>query len=431
MTGIDTIYEYAGYKLAGTISGVFSAVGLPLIVALAGMAYSIHLLAEKGSLRPLALHVFYLIFAAWLLGGTQIQGVRTPRFAAYTGQSADLLQKRLIRRINERFLTEPFEWERIAARLGSARILDPALELRLGSFLQSCARSALAVSEPRQSNLLREGALPYTSSCEERRRDLLSRVQSHLQTDPQHRATLDAARAKDSSQAGAFQDRYLDEIVIRSIDEPGGPTSESGLIAASLGEYSIVAPSQSTGTVPAWAKSFLGPAGWLFGDEIANVAIGGLAQLNQDFENRFTGKQKYYQVLTLGPHLYGLTEMVLLGLFPLAGLFALAPGQWRVLLHFLKVFVSVKLWPVGWAVLSTFNERRAIITAFDPPDRGGGSVFLAVAGMYLMIPAIAFLVVHLASTAAALPFAPAVPPAAGAGLGPAGPVIHAAARAAR
>jgi hypothetical protein len=147
--------------------------------------------------------------------------------------------------------------------------------------------------------------------------------------------------------------------------------------------------------------------------------------------NRLTAKQKYYQVLTLGPHLYGLSEMVLLGLFPLAGLFALAPGRWRVLIHFLKVFGSVKLWPVGWAVLSTFNERRGVIEAFDPPDRGGGNVFLAVTGMYLLIPAIAFLVVHLAEAAAALPFAPAVPPAAGAGLGPAGPGINVAARVAK
>lgn len=136
-------------------------------------------------------------------------------------------------------------------------------------------------------------------------------------------------------------------------------------------------------------------------------------------------------MLVLGPHLYGLSVMVLLGLFPLAGLFALAPGQWRVFINYTKVFVSVKLWPVGWALLSTFNERRGPLEAFDAPERGGGSVFLAVSGMYVLIPALAFLVVHLAGTAAAMPFAQALPPAAGAGLGPAGPVIHAAARAAR
>ena len=428
MTSIDTIYEYAGYKLAGSISAVFSAVGLPLIVALAGVAYSFHILAEKGSLRPLAIHLLYLILAAWLLGSTRVQDVTTPRFAAYAGQAADLLQKRLVKRINDRFLTEPYEWERIAARVSFARILDPALDLRLTSFLQSCARTSLALAEPQNGNLLREGALPYGSACENRRRDLLQKLQLHIQTDPHHQATLEAARVKDPSQATQFQDRYLDEIVIRSIDEPGGPVSESALVLASLGEYSLTDPTQSTGGIPSWAKLLMGPAGFFLGDEIANVAIGGLAQLNQNTENRFMAKGKFYQVLTLAPHLYGLSMMVLLGLFPLAGLFALAPGQWRVLLNFLKVFFSVKLWPVGWSVLSTFNQRRGALEAFDAPERGGGSVFLAIAGMYLLIPAIAFLIVHLASATAAMPFAQAVPPAAGAGLGPAGPVVHAAAR---
>src|SRR5882672_5108395 len=147
MNAIDTIYEYAGYKLAGSLSGVFSAVGLPLILALVGVAYVFHAVAEKGTLRPLAIHLLYLIFAAWLLGTTRMQDVPTPRFAAYAGQAADLLQKRLIRRISDRFLTEPFEWERLAARVSTGRILDPGLDLQIASFLESCARTSLAVAD--------------------------------------------------------------------------------------------------------------------------------------------------------------------------------------------------------------------------------------------------------------------------------------------
>ena len=48
--------------------------------------------------------------------------------------------------------------------------------------------------------------------------------------------------------------------------------------------------------------------------------------------------------------------------------------------------------------------------------------------MYLLIPAIAFLVVHLATAATAMPFAPAVPPTAGPGLRPAGPLVNVSAR---
>jgi hypothetical protein len=39
--------------------------------------------------------------------------------------------------------------------------------------------------------------------------------------------------------------------------------------------------------------------------------------------------------------------------------------------------------------------------------------------------------VHLAASAAAMPFSPAVPPTAGPGLGPAGPLVNVSARLAR
>jgi hypothetical protein len=431
MTSIDTLYEYAGYKLAGALSGVLSGLGIPLILALVGVAYTVHLVAERGSIRPLLLHVLYLIFAAWLLGTTRQQDVSAPRFVAYAGQATDLLQKRMVKQVNDRFLTEPFEWERLAARVSFARILDPALDLRIASFLESCAKTALATAEPRHANLLRDGALPYDGPCEEKRRDLWQRLQLHVRNEPHHQATLEAARAKAPVQAAAFQERYLDEIAIRSIDEPGGPISENALVLASLGEYSATDRSQYAAPLPGWARASMGVAGWLFGDDLANVAVTGLAALSQEYEGRFTSKQRYFLATTYGPHLYGISVMILLGLFPVAGLFALVPNQWKVFVQYLKTFASVKLWPVGWAVLSTFNQRRGAMEAFDAPERVGGGVFLGVAGMYLLIPAIAFLVVHLAASAAAMPFSPAVPPTAGPGLGPAGPLVNVSARLAR
>ena len=36
---IDTVYEYAGYSLAELTRGVFSSVGLPLLLGLAGTAW--------------------------------------------------------------------------------------------------------------------------------------------------------------------------------------------------------------------------------------------------------------------------------------------------------------------------------------------------------------------------------------------------------
>ena len=120
--------------------------------------------------------------------------------------------------------------------------------------------------------------------------------------------------------------------------------------------------------------------------------------------------------------------MILLGLFPVAGLFALCPNQWTVFVNYAKTFIAVKLWPVGWTLLSTFNERRAILETFDDPGRVSGSPFLAVAAMYLVVPGLMFLIVHLAAAAAAVPFSPALPPPSGPGLGPVAPAASAAAR---
>lgn len=430
MTSLDTIYEYAGLKLAGSLWALFSSVGLPLILALVGVAVAVHAIPEKGSIRPLTVHFMYLILAAGLLGSTSQQGVTTPRLVAWLGQATDVLQKRTVRQINERFLTEPFEWERIAARISLARVRDPGLQRDIDRFLESCARTTLARAEPQRPNLLREGALPYDSGCEDRRRGVWQRLQRHVQEDPQHRATIDAARARDPSQGQSFADRYADELAVRAIDEPGGPTSESALVRDSLGDPSYTDPTQYTGRLPAWVKMSMGFAG-LWGDEIANVALTGMAELQQTYENQVGSKQKYYQAVTYGPHVYGLTLMVILGLFPVAALFSLIPQQWKVLVNYGKVFVSIKLWPIGWTLLSTFNQRRGLLEAFDPPGRVSGSPFLAISAMYLIVPTLMFLIVHLATTAAAAPFTPAVPPAAGPGLGPVAPAVQVAARLAR
>jgi hypothetical protein len=189
-------------------------------------------------------------------------------------------------------------------------------------------------------------------------------------------------------------------------------------------------PTQSTGAVPTWTKFMMGVWG-LFGDEVSNVAITGLAELHQNWTDRWAAKQKYFQAVTYGPHVYGLSLMILLGLFPVVALFALCPGQWRVFLNFLKVFISVKLWPIGWTLLSTFNQRRGALEAFDAPERVAGNAFLAISSMYLLIPAFSFILVQLATSAAALPFAQAVPPAAGPGSGPVSPAVSIAARVAR
>jgi hypothetical protein len=430
VSAIDTVYEYAGYTLAEKLQGILGGVGLPLILALAGMAYTVHTVTEKGSLKDLGLYLLYLILAAWLLSSTKQQGVTTPRFLAWLGRAADSVQTRSVAAVQKDFLTAPFEWERIAAMVSLGRITNLALESRINRFLESCAKLSLARTAPTGNNLFRPGTLPYGPDCERARVEIWARLEAHVKEDAFHRKAIDAAARRDPAHAAAFRERYLDELCLRAVEAPGSPTNESALTAASLGEYSLMDSAQSTGSLPSWARVVAAvlPAGASVDDALLNVLISGSAQLKQNVELRFASKQQYYLATAFGPHVYGLSLMVLIGLFPVAGLFAILPGKWRVLLNYLRVFASIKLWPVGWATLTTFNARRSAIEAFEPAERGSGDVFFALAAMYLLTPAISFLVVHLATAAAAMPFASAVPPPAGSA---AGPVVQVAMRAVR
>jgi hypothetical protein len=433
MTPVDTLYEYAGLKLAGLLHGILAGAGLPLILGSAGVAYVVHRLAsDRASPRDLGAYVLFLVFAAWLLSPVQGGEVRAPRFLVYLGSAADLLQKRAARAIQERFLDAPFEWERVAALAAFARILDPALAREAGAFLEACAKPALARAEPRGANLFREGTLPYRDACEARRAELWARLREHVETEPLHRQALRAARRHDPGGAAAFRERYLEELARRAADEPGSPTHETALVLASVGEYSYTDPAQSVGRLPGWADAlggalFLIPGAHEAAERALNAVLSGAAALEQSWQGRFAAKQQYFIAVSYGPVVYGLALLLLLGLFPVAGLAALLPGQWKVLLHYGKVFVSVKLWPVGWAALSSFNARRPALEAFEPGGRGPQDPWLALAAMYLITPAVAFLIVHLTSAAAAFPFAAAAPPPAGAGAGPAGALARVAA----
>jgi hypothetical protein len=422
---IDSVYEYAGFGFAEGLRALLARLGLPLLVALGGTAWlAQRMSADRASPRDLGFHLAGLAAFWFLLSPTSSEGMAAPRFAVWLGRAADLVQRQAVGFVNRDFLSKPFEWERVAALSAFARVLDPALRRRADHFLRSCARPALAAGEPARPNLFAEGALGYTASCEGMRAKLWTELQRHVAADPAHRAAAEAARRLDPPGAAGFEARYFEEVCLRTVDDPNGATGELGLAKDSIGSYSPLDPAQSTGSAPSLLAGLFGllfPRLW---DAGVNAAISGVAALQQDWSNRFGSKQRYFQVVALGPHVYGFVLMLVLGLFPLAGLWALWPGGGKALLNWGKVFVSVKLWPVCWAALSAFNGKRAAIEAFDPAPRGSGDVFLAVSTLYLLVPAIAFAMVHAAAQAAAMPFAPAVPPPAGPGLGPAGVLVR-------
>lgn len=413
MSSIDTVFEYAGYSLAGRLTELVSAAGLPLLLGLGGVAWAVWRLAERGAVTGLGVHMLYLFLAWWFISPAEIQEVKAPRFVAYLGQAADVLQKRAVKAIQEDFLAAPFEWERVSAMAAWARILDPELQADANEFLESCAKPSLAAAEPRGANLFREGALPYTEPCERARADLWRRIQDHVDRDPVHRSAFEVVRRREPGRLREFRERYLEEVARRAVDDPGSPTHEMRLAVEALGDYSWTGEGQSVGE----DLGILGKA--------VNFVVSGVAAFKQDVADRFAAKQKYYIAVSYGPAIYGLSLMLLVALFPVAGLWALLPGKWGTLVNFGKVFVSVKLWPVGWSALTAFTARRSALEAFEPGGWGVENLFLGVSAMYFLTPALSFLVVNLAARAAALPFGDSAPLPAGPGWGPAAPAARA------
>jgi len=174
--------------------------------------------------------------------------------------------------------------------------------------------------------------------------------------------------------------------------------SEIGLVANAAPEYYMFASSQQSTSnvqnVGQWMKSAV------------SFVVKGFQSVKQWFQTHAEGPATYYKVTLYAPFIYGLVQMVLLALFPVAAIWGLWPGHWKVLLNFGKLFVSVKLWVVFWAALAAFNQGRYdLILGNDPARNGAGNaveIFPSIAAMYLLTPLLSFMIVSLATNCGAL-----------------------------
>jgi hypothetical protein len=427
MESIDTVYEYAGHQAALALWGALAGLGIPLLVALGGVAWRFMRVAEDGLARPLLLHFFGLVLVWWLVSPTRVAAgsvdARAPRFAAWLTAGTDTFTRSAIRRIDKEFLDKPFEWDRIAAMCGRAEIYDPALRTDVRTFLAQCTVPAVAAldgtpSQAAERNPLRaDTGLPYarftvtlrgqTMPCPDARDRLSRRVADYVRRSSIHQRVLLAAYSYDGK---LKEDTYVDQVVYNVWH--GAPDfSDMRITRLAVGEQYLGDPLQDTlraRTRDGSSTSYI--------TAIGSTAAHIWSALTQNMSGAVEAKATHFTVVTLGPELYGLSTMLLLGLFPLAALWALLPGRWTVLARFAQVFVSVKLWPVGWALLTYFGQRRPsteALTFGGMEDAGTRSIFATVAMMYLLIPLLSFLIVNLVSSAAAMPFRDAVPAPAG------------------
>ncbi len=431
MTPVDSLYEYGGFRMAEIFSDLAWSVGFPLILALAGLAYVVHACMERGSMRDAAVHVFYLLLVAWLLGPTKVVvrggpgdlrerldlksptdgAAKAPRFIAFLGSAADYIQKKAIAKIDERFLNEPFERERLAAALDAADIFDGELKGDLRQFGRQCYRVAVAGDKRPSEELARLDPLAPDSfdyragearvsdrlvSCAVARGELRGRVDDHLTNHGFHGMVRGLLRDFDLLDEKRTAE-YRGAVVRRAMLGPREWQGESLLVAASLPSPSEVeryhrSEKMTEAADAGWLNDIPVPGGVSVGevmDFVGELFFDTTSRAKQIVDNQYTMKQKTYIAITQGPYLYGLAVMIVLGLFPVVGLAALLPGRWRALMNYGKIFLSIKLWPVCWAILSRFNARARGLDVFGD-NIGTGDFVLVLSSMYLLTPVLCF-----------------------------------------
>ena len=392
--------------------------------------------------------------------------LRVPRLLALVTSLTDSLQANMIRDVRKTVGFSAFEWLRVSAVNHNTRVLDPDLRHDLGVYLSSCYWPAMAlasggtgqgpdlVSDPRRPEttpgkaappggldpwnvvplsglgvdewlLEQYTAFPYSYAtgattaafgdsnipCHSLHRHLKSALDRHLGTEPFHQKALamfgDLAREQGNTGLGSadYARFYRRRLLYNETFVTAGNEAEG--VRYALPEYSLM----KDGT---WDLTYMS-APVRKADSLWEATTGTLANLpailaailaavSEWWTQKALGPATYYRVSALGPYIYGFVLSFLLMLFPVAGLMAFWPRWWTAIVNFLKVFISVKLWPVLWSLLSGVLSVRTRFDAQDPEGFQGTfgheGMLPGLAAMYLLAPFLSYMIVSIAAQAA-------------------------------
>lgn len=375
--------------------------------------------------------------------------VRVPRLLALSGALIDALQGALISDIQRGVYFSNFEWLRITEINQKSRILDPDLRHDLGVYLAHCYWPAIAAWKSEDARpweivpLAGQGiddwltkqydAMPETYWTSERMStaagggggilrcgDLHARlgegIGRHLGEETFHRnaiasfgslALLEGNSSLSGEAYAKFYRRRLlyNEIFILSGNEAAGvrhALPEMSLMSGGGWDYTHMGVSNLDKLTSSsmWDR-FTGV--WT---DIPGIVAALVSGLSEWWTQKALGPATYYRISAMGPYIYGMVTAFLLMLFPVAGLMSFWPRWWTAILNFMKVFVSVKLWPIFWSYTSAMISYRGVFNAEDPEGFQGTfgheGMLPAFAGMYLMAPILSYIIVSLATNAGAI-----------------------------
>lgn len=441
-TPIDTIYGFVGHTIGLRLSSYLIWQGfLVFFVVAAGFIRLYYTSSVKGSYVELGAYPLYVFFILFFLYPIEVtlsaprapgsgasgamgtaESLQVPRVLAYVCTITDALQQTLIAEIKGKVGNTMREWERIAAVNAKARITDAATRKDLAYYLKYCYWPTMALDDVPKGDpwdLVPLSGLPidewllgkyqeislssprmaiskYPIACTQFHVFVGNEVEGELRSDVKlHMTALSSYAAAGIPDNDAFH-FYRRRILYNTIYvlAPGA----AGAVRAALPEYNLTDPT----TMSAQMKE--SKNGWdILWNELKNIPAMGASfssALGEWWTQHAMGTATYYRISALAPHIYGMTVGLLFMLFPIAGLMALWPRWWGAIINFLKILISVKLWPILWALLSGILSSRNVFDGSNPQgyDSGLGNtgVFPAICSMYLIVPTLSFMIVNIA-----------------------------------
>jgi len=444
-TPVDTIYGFVGHAIGFRLSSYLIWQGfLVFFVVAAGFIRLYYTSSMKGSFTELAVYPLYVFFLLFFLYPIEVtmsaprapgngasdtmasaEKVQVPRVLAYVCALTDPLQQALIREIKQNVGSTLREWERISAVNAKARIYGKATREDLAYYLKYCYWPTMAQDDAPKGDpweLVPLGRLPvdewllgryqeinlssprmaiskYPIACTSFHTFVANEVEGELQSEKVHAMALSAFSGANVSDAEAFS-FYRRRILYNEIYvlQPG----QAAAVRAALPEYSLTDPNTMSAQIK--QTSNYGELALSWAKNIPSMAASAASALDEWWTQNAMGTATYYRVSAMAPHIYGMTVGLLFMLFPIAGLMSLWPKWSGAITNFMKILISVKMWPILWALLSGILSSRNLFDGTNPNgyDSGLGNtgVFPALCSMYLIVPTLSFMMVNIAHHAA-------------------------------
>lgn len=380
-TPIDSILAFTGVTWGSQLHAMFWNGGVYVAIILVGVFMTAVRTMPQGSLLPTLMHLLLATGLAFVFGASsktvemkrsiteEANAAVAPAIASQrpmtsawlpagfvlVNEAMHSLSQSMIQVIKRDFAERPFAALVVVNRLAAEKFDgDPALQARLSTFLDTCygaalraweaatppaQRDALAVNTPAASVLQPYYAtlafadesgrtVPCASRWQDLRGDLAAYARTHVTP------ATDWVNASLSWLSRTFgSDEWVVNHALRnyrqSVEPPGG---------------SQLDPSSPS-------RNWLDPVAWLQGG--ASFLLGTIAGLwnpvvmGQIVE--FFQRSAYV--------FYGYTMMAAYTVFPITLAFALWPGQLGRFATYLMLLLSLKMWPVFWAMIGTAHEK--------------------------------------------------------------------------